>query len=150
MRPFAHMILFAGCLFIAQTGKCSAEEHSAWTVLGQTKIEKNAKNLSAIPFRPEFSLEENNRIQASHRKDTISLTLKVPSDKLLQTTTADHSLVNRMVRLEVNGKVWRGRITAAMISPSSEATVFATFHNHRHSEFDRLLEEETGVLSIGE
>ena len=150
MRPVAHTILIVCCLTTALSSNCPAEEHRSWKVIGQVKIEHMKKNLGSVQFRPELSLEENNRILASYRSQTTSLVLTISADGLEDLTSSNRPIVNRTVQLKIDDRNWHGRVSAVMISPAKQATLFTEFNNYPQSNADRLSDEETGVLSIGE
>lgn len=150
MRPIAHIVLTICSLFIAPLPICSAEEHTSWKLLGQVKIQKNNKNLATIAFRPELSLEENNQILAVHRSKTTSWTLTLPASKLLVAGRQPNDLVDRPILIDTSNQRLQGRITAIVLSPSQQASIFAQFDHQASDTSQRTIAEETGVLSIGE
>lgn len=150
MRTVAHTTLMVCCLLAAPLRSCPAEERSTWRMLGQAKIEKKDKNLSATVFRPELSLEENNRLLAMDRAATTTLALTVPTHARQSSIGRSSELVNRRIQLDVAGLKLSGRVTAVMLAPSQQATIFAQFENDRIIDSNRVFQEETGVLSIGE
>jgi hypothetical protein len=118
--------------------------------LGQVKIQKNNKNLATIAFRPELSLEENNQILAVHRSKTTSWTLTLPASKLLVAGRQPNDLVDRPILIDTSNQRLQGRITAIVLSPSQQASIFAQFDHQASDTSQRTIAEETGVLSIGE
>jgi len=150
MRSAAHTALMVCCLLAAPLPDCPAEEHSSWRLLGQANIEKKDKNLSSTVFRPELSLDENNRLLAKNRLGTTTLALTIPTNTQQSSIWRSGELINRRIQLDVADLRISGRITAVMLAPSRQATIFAQFENDRISDTSRFFEEEKGVLSIGE
>ncbi len=145
MKMIAHTMLIA-CVLAGFPAKfCAAELNSSWKTLGQAKIQKK-KRSGTVAFRPELSLEENNHRLTRHRDSSVTVSIDVPADSLGRL-----DLVNRPVSFEYQDSHFPGRITGLMLSNTGQATLFAnidlgTQPNARSS----MLDEETGVLRIGE
>ncbi len=122
----------------------AAEISSSWVPLGQAKIEKNAKSSGTIAFQPHLSLEDNNRILAKYKQETVTASVIIPASLL-----NGENWVNRRAKLTIFGHGLDGRVIGVMISPNNSATLFAQIENVAEAGSVRLNGGETGVLSIG-
>lgn len=150
MRTFAHTILIACCLLTVQSRICPADENRSLKPVGQVKVEKNKKNLGVVVYRPDLSVAQNNQRLEEYRAQTSSFSVAVPRRLLTVMSPEQQGLVNRSVKLDIQGQSYFGRISAVMLDGSQNATLFAQIDNLQDKLGSEQLVEETGVLSIGE
>jgi hypothetical protein len=121
-----------------------SEVNSSWTRLGQAKVQQKMHS-GTLAFRPDLSLEENNSLIEAYRSNSVSVVVTADSG-----IRADWRIVGRPVQFRSEGEVFRGRITAVVISPDQTATVFAQLQSINRAEKEKLNDGKLGELSIGE
>ncbi|MBX3422549.1 MAG: hypothetical protein KF752_13425 [Pirellulaceae bacterium] len=144
MKFIAHLTFLACCVSTTASQICSAEVNTSWKPLGQVKVDKNTRS-GTIAFRPELTLEENNRRRAEHRDTTCNVRLELPSSQL-----ESYALVDRPVQLRVAGQVYTGRVTGLFLTPENRVVLSAEIKDKTVENRPRLAHGETGTLSIGE
>lgn len=145
MRAIAHTALLTCVVFCFQAGKAPAQESGSWKVLGQAKIEQKTRSNSAVMFRPEWSIEQNNAELNQVRSQTVSAQISLPIEALGRL-----DLVDQPVRFSVPSRVYAGRVIAVILSPDRVTTLFVTIENKHQPGRAPLVDGETGFLSIGE
>lgn len=140
-RAVAHAVLYAFC-FGSSIGSCfGAEVNSSWQPLGQAKVQKNIR--TSAPFRPELSLEENNRLLTAHRNKSIIVSTTVPVKKL-----SNLNLVNHSASWQLGNQAYSGRVTAVTLSADqTQATIFAEIVD-ADLPTNSLKGHEAGPLSV--
>lgn len=137
----AHAVLYAFC-FGSTIGSClGAEVNSSWQPLGQAKVQKKIR--TSAPFRPELSLEENNRLLSAHRNKSIIVSSTVPVKQL-----SNLNLVNRSALWQLGNQAYSGRVTAVTLSADqTQATIFAEIVD-ADLPTNSLKGHEAGPLSV--
>lgn len=140
-RAVAHAVLYAFC-FGNTIGSClGADLNSSWQTVGQAKVQKKIR--TSAPFRPELSLEENNRLLAAHRTKSIIVSSTVPANQL-----SNLKLINRSASWQLGNHAYSGRVTAVTLSADqSQATIFAEIVDV-DLPANSLKGHEVGALSV--
>lgn len=118
-----------------------ANGNSSWQAVGQAKIKKNIR--TAVPFRSDWTLEQNNRNLQNHRSKSVIVSSTVPTS-----TLSSIQLLNRSASWHLQNQAFTGRVTAVMLSEDQQSvTVFAEITIPKTDQHMYAI-HEAGLLSV--